>query len=69
MEESIPFKIRNGKVISIDTTFIQHCIGSPRQHSSVRQEVKTIEMKKNLIFPNGMIIQKAQKFLQINSYS
>lgn len=56
MEESIPFKIRNGKVISIDTTFIQHCIGSPRQHSSVRQEVKTIEMKKNLIFPNGMII-------------
>ena len=56
MEESIPFKIRNGKVISIVTTFIQHCIGSLRQHSSVRQEVKTIEMKKDLVFPNGMII-------------
>ena len=67
MEESIPFKIRNGKVISIVTTFIQHCIGSLRQHSSVRQEVKTIEMKKDLVFPNGMIIWKTQKFLQINS--
>ena len=49
MEESIPFKIRNGKVISIVTTFIQHCIGSPRQHSSVRQEVKTIEMKNTIL--------------------
>ena len=67
MEESIPFKIRNGKVISIVTTFIQDCIGSLRQHSSVRQEVKTIEMKKDLVFPNGMIIWKTQKFLQINS--
>lgn len=56
MEESIPFKIRNGKVISIVTTFIQHFIGSPRQHSSVRQEVKTIEMKTNLVFPSGMIV-------------
>lgn len=54
IEESIPFKVGNRKVVSIVTTFIQHCIGSPSKKRN--KSYKDRDEEKNLIFPDDMII-------------